>query len=161
MTNLLNEVNQGSSHQDSAAWEGGARLMAGPHGNLGDVVRGNVMAGGGVVGRSRHGTTYGQSAKVSANAKFAGARAVFDGTAEVVLTVHDGDTPHTLTGVAVHGTMLIPTSQSQLVETSSASADSVPDRPLGRSGGARLSTLASGRAGQQPPGTPFATAHED
>lgn len=155
MTNLLNEVNQAELQQDSSAWEAGLRFMAGPHGNLGDGLRGNAMVGGGGLGRSRHGTTYGQGAKVSANAKFAGAHAVFDGVAKIVLTVHDGDSSHTLPGVPVHGPMLIPTSQLQLIQTPSALANIAPTPPRESSSGARPSTSASGRPGQ-PQGTPIA-----
>ncbi|MDV3128455.1 hypothetical protein M1247_26340 [Mycobacterium sp. 21AC1] len=160
MTNLLNEVNQGYSHQDSSAWEAGPRFLAGPHGNLGDVLRGNIMFGGGALGRSRHGASYGQNAKVSANAKFTGSHAVFDGAATIVLTVHDGDTSHTLSGVDVHGPMLIPTSRLDPVETPPAPADihapppnEVPAVNTGATG-ARLSTSSAGPAGQ-PAGLPI------
>ncbi|GAS97987.1 uncharacterized protein RMCC_4952 [Mycolicibacterium canariasense] len=154
-TNLLNEVNHGESHQDSSAWEAGARFMAGPHGNLGDGVRANAMVGVGGVGRVRHGAAYGQSAKVSANARFAGARAAFDGAAEVVLTVHDGDSSHTLTGIVVHGPMLIPTSQAQLVDVPTAPVANVPVPPQEPPSGARLSASARARSGQ-PQGVPIA-----
>jgi len=149
-TNLLNEVNHGLSQQSSSTWEAGARLMAGPQGNLGGDLRGTVMVGVGGTGRSRHGATYGQGAKVSANGKFAGARAVFDGTAEVVLTVHDGDSSHTLAGVVVHGPMLIPISEPSVGATLSASASGRPPRdegmPIAGTPPTGLSAKASQRA---------------
>ena len=111
------------------------------------------------MGRSRHGTTYGQSTKVSANAKFAGIRAVFDGVAEIVLTVHDGDSSHTLPGEAVHGPILIPISQVQPIQTPSARPASVPTPSRESSSGARSSTSSTGHPGQ-PPGTPIARTSE-
>lgn len=153
MTNLLNEINQGDSRQSSSAWEAGARVMAGPHGNLGDGLRGNVMAGGGGLVRSRHGATHGLNAKVSANAKFAGAHAVFDGTARIVLTVHDGDTAHTLPGMEVAGPMLIPASEVQLVPTPDAPAGS--PQPTNGTSVAGLSASSTGLPAQ-PAGSPIA-----
>ncbi|MGV9803277.1 WXG100-like domain-containing protein [Mycobacterium sp. NPDC003449] len=175
MRNLLNEVNQGYSHQDSSAWETGPRFMAGPHGNLGDVLRGNIMFGGGALGRSRHGASHGQNAKVSANAKFAGSHGVFDGAATIVLTVHDGDSSHPLAGVDVHGPMLIPTSRLDQAETPPAPADlhtpppqpnvtppppPPSELPVVSTGttGARLSTSSTGPAGQ-PAGSPIVRRH--
>lgn len=147
-TNLLNEVNHGESQQNSSAWEAGARLMAGSHGNLGGDLSGNVMIGVGGAGRSRHGATYGQGAKVSANGKFAGAHAVFDGEAEVVLTVHDGDSSHTLAGGVVRGPMLIPISDAVPMDPPAAPVATVPAPRRESSIGARLSASASGRPSQ-------------
>ncbi len=105
--NVLNEVNQARVRLGDRSREGGLRLWMGPHWRL-PGFQGSLMLGGGGGGRQRFGVSSAQTAKVSANSKFSRPYAVFDGTARIILTVHDGDTQYELAGVDVHGPIMIP-----------------------------------------------------
>jgi Tfp pilus assembly protein FimT len=113
---VLNDVNQTRVDQHTATLEGNARLMFGPHGKLAPGVSASLLAGGGVGARGRVDAISSQAARVAANEKFARSHAVFDGATRITLTVRDGENRHELEPINIHGTILIPESETRPVD---------------------------------------------
>ena len=112
--NSLNEVNQVQGTHAARIREGGARLLLGPHWTLPDF-SGALVAGVGISGRQRVGPLASQTAKVTANSRYANPHVVFDGQANITLTVRDGGRSFQSRAVTVSGQFEIPMTETQVV----------------------------------------------
>ncbi len=108
---LLADITRTRLHQPTKTREAGGRVLFGPHWRL-PGLQGSLLAGAGVTGRQRDAPIFGQTARVSANAKFPRSYAVFDGVSRVHLTVTYLGVDHELPPVDVHGPILIPQSET-------------------------------------------------
>ncbi|OBA57210.1 hypothetical protein A5647_24340 [Mycobacterium sp. 1100029.7] len=126
---LLNDVNQAKANQRIKSRQIGWRLLFGPHGRFADM-QASLLGGGGTTAQRRYGASFSETARISANAKFARPHAVFDSTTRVTLTVHIGDTAHQLPALDVHGPILIPKSETRI-----SGPESTSDGPAERLAG--------------------------
>ena len=130
---VLNDVNQNRLNQGSKNRELGVRALIGPRFRL-PFIQGYLLGGGGFSYRQRFDSIAGAGARLSANAKVSRSNAVFDATTRIILTVHEGDTRHSLGHIDVRGPILIPESETtpvdappEPVEEPSDHVDPTPD----------------------------------
>ncbi len=117
--NVLNEVNRIQTTQTSTTFDLGWRTLLGLQVKSA-AFKGVVLAGGGIGRRWRSGASHSEAAKVAAHGKFKLGYVTFDATFDIELTVHDGDYSQVLPEVDIHAPLLIPESETRVVDSDDA-----------------------------------------
>ncbi len=124
--NVQNEIVRGQSRRTSSNRELGTRFEIGPR--WGGSNSGGLLFGLGATRQWNIGKTFGQSSRVTANGKGLRPYVVYDGTVGITLTVHVGDTAHSLPASEVIAPILVPESEIHSTKTASQPSRVTPPR---------------------------------